>query len=289
MEGLERMGPIDRTQITAGGFTFDTRVAGPPGGRVVLLLHGFPESSRSWDAQLQALAEAGYRAVAFDQRGYSPGARPPNVDAYRMGELVGDCVAVTNSLGVDHVDLVGHDWGGAVAWQMAARHPERVRSLAVASTPHPAAFRAALADAEGEQAHRSWYMAWFQTPEEPERALLENDAAALRGLYTGLPQDAVEEYVHLFQQPGALTAALNWYRAAVPDLTTEIGPITMPTLYVWSTNDLALGREAAEATAAYVEGPYRFEVLEGVSHWIPEEVPETLNALLLEHLAGVAA
>jgi pimeloyl-ACP methyl ester carboxylesterase len=278
-----------RTRISAGGFIFDARVAGPADGRVVLLLHGFPESSRSWESQLQALAQAGYRAIAFDQRGYSPGARPLNVDAYRVGELVGDAMAVTDSLSVDRVDVVGHDWGGAVAWQVAARHPDRVRSLTVISTPHPAAFRAALADAEGEQAQRSWYMAWFQTPEEPERALLENDGAALRGIYVGLPQDAIEEYVALFRQPGALTGALNWYRAAGADLTTEIGPITAPTMYVWSTNDIALGREAAEATADHVAGPYRFEVLEGISHWIPEEVPDRLNALLLDHLGSVSA
>ena len=277
-----------RTEITAGAFTFDARAAGPAGGRVVLLLHGFPESSRSWNAQLDALAQAGYRAVAFDQRGYSPGARPAGVEAYRLGELVADAVAVIDSLGVARVDVVGHDWGGAVAWHMAAGHPERVRSLAVVSTPHPAAFRAALAESEGDQAQRSWYMTWFQTPEEPERVFLENDAAGLRGIYSGLPQDAVEEYVALFRQPGALTAAINWYRAAGPDLTRETGPITMPTLYVWSTDDIALGREAAEATAGHVQGPYRFEVLEGVSHWIPEEVPDTLNGLLLEHLAAVA-
>ena len=277
-----------RTEITAGGLTFDARVAGPAGGPVVLLLHGFPESSRSWNAQLDALAQAGYRAVAFDQRGYSPGARPAGVEAYRLGELVADAVAVIDSLGVARVDVVGHDWGGAVAWHMAAGHPERVRSLAVVSTPHPAAFRAALAESEGDQAQRSWYMTWFQTPEEPERVFLENDAAGLRGIYSGLPQDAVEEYVALFRQPGALTAAINWYRAAGPDLTRETGPITMPTLYVWSTDDIALGREAAEATAGHVRGPYRFEVLEGVSHWIPEEVPDTLNGLLLEHLAAVA-
>jgi len=279
---------VRRTEITAGGLTFDARVAGPAGGPVVLLLHGFPESSRSWNAQLDALAQAGYRAVAFDQRGYSPGARPAGVEAYRLGELVADAVAVIDSLGVARVDVVGHDWGGAVAWHMAAGHPERVRSLAVVSTPHPAAFRAALAESEGDQAQRSWYMTWFQTPEEPERVFLENDAAGLRGIYSGLPQDAVEEYVALFRQPGALTAAINWYRAAGPDLTRETGPITMPTLYVWSTDDIALGREAAEATAGHVQGPYRFEVLEGVSHWIPEEVPDTLNGLLLEHLAAVA-
>ena len=282
------MDAVRRTEITAGGLTFDARVAGPAGGPVVLLLHGFPESSRSWNAQLDALAQAGYRAVAFDQRGYSPGARPAGVEAYRLGELVADAVAVIDSLGVARVDVVGHDWGGAVAWHMAAGHPERVRSLAVVSTPHPAAFRAALAESEGDQAQRSWYMTWFQTPEEPERVFLENDAAGLRGIYSGLPQDAVEEYVALFRQPGALTAAINWYRAAGPDLTRETGPITMPTLYVWSTDDIALGREAAEATAGHVQGPYRFEVLEGVSHWIPEEVPDTLNALLLEHLAAVA-
>jgi pimeloyl-ACP methyl ester carboxylesterase len=278
---------MERRSITAGEFTFQARLAGPPDGRVVLLLHGFPESSRSWDAQLNALAEAGYRAVAFDQRGYSPGARPPGVESYQIGRLVGDAVAVVDALGAGRVDVVGHDWGGAVAWQMAGRHPALVRSLAVVSTPHPAAFTAALADAQGDQAQKSWYMTWFQTPEEPERVLLENDAAVLRGIYSGLPADAVEEYVALFRQPGALTAAINWYRAASAEMVTEMGPITMPTLYVWSTGDVALGRAAAEATAAQVAGPYRFEVLDGASHWIPEEAPDILNRLLLAHLTGV--
>lgn len=280
---------MEQRSIPAGGFTFEARLSGPADGRVVLLLHGFPESSRSWDAQLNALADAGYRAVAFDQRGYSPGARPFDVGSYAIGHLVGDAVAMADALGASAVDLVGHDWGGAVAWQLAGRHPERVRSLTVVSTPHPAAFTAALADAEGEQAQKSWYMAWFQTPEEPERTLLENDAAPLRALYAGLPHDAIEEYVALFRQPGALTAAINWYRAASGEMVTGMGPITMPTLYVWSTNDMALGRAAAEATAAHVDGPYRFEVLEGVSHWIPEQAPAALNSMLLEHLAAVDA
>jgi pimeloyl-ACP methyl ester carboxylesterase len=130
-------------------------------------------------------------------------------------------------------------------------------------------------------------MLFFRTP-DAEPFFLDNDAAVLRSLYSAsaLPEDAAAEYIRVLTEPGALTGALNWYRAADIGLVEGLGPITTPTLYVWSTNDPALGRDAAEATAGHVDGPYRFEVLDGVSHWIPEEAPDTLNALLLEHLAS---
>jgi pimeloyl-ACP methyl ester carboxylesterase len=279
---------VVQLQLPVGPFTFEARAAGPTDGRLVLLLHGFPQSSRSWVAQLGALGDAGYRAVAFDQRGYSPGARPEGVEAYRVVHLVADVLAVADSLGGRQFDLVGHDWGGALAWQVAGRHGERLRSLTVLSTPHPFAFAAALADHQGEQAKKSWYMTWFRTPEEPERTLLADGAAGLLDIYAGLPQDAVDEYVERLSQPGALTAAINWYRATSRDLVEGMGPVTTPTLYVWSDQDVALGRTAAEATGAHVDGPYRFEVLEGVSHWIPEEAADSCTRLLLDHLAGTA-
>jgi pimeloyl-ACP methyl ester carboxylesterase len=278
---------VDTIEIPVGPLTFDARAAGPEGGEPVLLLHGFPQTSLAWASQLTALGAAGHRAVAFDQRGYSPRARPAEVEAYGSSELTADVIGVADALGFDRFHLVGHDWGGAVAWQVAGRHPERLRTLTSLSTPHPAAFRQSIQD--GEQRDKSSYMLFFRSP-EAEPFFLDNDAAGLRALYTasGLADDAVEEYVRVLTQPGAMTGALNWYRAADLGLVEGLGPITMPTMYVWSTYDPALGREAAEATAAHVEGPYRFKILEGVSHWIAEEAPDALNTLLVEHLGAAS-
>ena len=285
---LDRVAGVETMDIPAGSFTFTARAAGPADGRLVVLLHGFPQSSFQWRHQMEALADAGYRAVAFDQRGYSPGARPEGVEAYRMHHLVADVLSVVDELGGHRVDLVGHDWGAAVAWNVAGRYPERLRTLTAVSVPHPAAFLAVLLGGSADQTLRSSYIAFFRQQGAPEKTLLARDAAGLRALYSasGLAEDATAEYVALLQQPGALTGALNWYRAASQEDLEAMGPVTTPTLYVWSDRDVALGREAAEATAGHVEGPYRFEVLEGVSHWVPEEAPAELNRLLLEHLAA---
>jgi pimeloyl-ACP methyl ester carboxylesterase len=278
---------VARVESTVGDLVFEARAVGPADGELVLLLHGFPQTSLSWRHQLGALAAAGYRAVAPDQRGYSPGARPADVGEYRVERLVGDVLGFADALDVERFHLVGHDWGGAVAWQVAGRHPERLRTVTSVSTPHPGAFRRSIQ--QGEQRDKSSYILFFCSP-EAEPFFLDNDAAGLRALYSasGLSDDAVEEYVRVLTQPGAMTGALNWYRAADLGLVEGLGPITTPTMYVWSTSDPALGREAAEATAAQVEGPYRFEVLEEVSHWIPEHAPDRLNALLLEHLGGAS-
>ncbi|MDQ1496175.1 MAG: hypothetical protein QOG69_2658 [Actinomycetota bacterium] len=150
---------------TAPGLHFRARNAGTDGGREVLLLHGFAQTSRCWAAQLGALAAAGYRAVAFDHRGYSPDARPKRVEAYKPAELVADVLAVAGALGFDEFDLVGHDFGGMVAWMVAGHHPDRIRTLTVASTPHPAAFRSSYRDAEGDQNKRSSYMRSFREAE----------------------------------------------------------------------------------------------------------------------------
>jgi pimeloyl-ACP methyl ester carboxylesterase len=278
---------LERIEIPVGDLVFSGRASGPGDGRCVLLLHGFPQTSWSWRHQLQALAQAGHRGVAVDQRGYSEGARPAGVEHYAMPHLVSDVVAVADRLGCDRFDVVGHDWGGAVAWNLAGRHPDRVRTLTVVSTPHPAAFAATLLDGRDDQAQRSSYMAFFRQPEVPEQTFLADGGAGLRTLFeaSGLAGEA-DEYVSVLTQPGAMTAALNWYRAVDIADVREMGAVTSPTLYVWSTEDVALGRAAAEATAAHVSGPYRFEVLEGVSHWVPEEAPADLNRLLLEHLAA---
>jgi pimeloyl-ACP methyl ester carboxylesterase len=270
---------------TPDGLVFTARVAGPEDGRPVLLLHGFPQTSRCWVAQLDALAGAGYRAVAFDQRGYSPGARPDDVAAYKPAALVADVLRVADAVGFDRFDLVGHDFGGMVAWMVAGHHPERVRTLTVASTPHPVAFRSSYKRSD-DQNDRSGYMRSFRAAErgEVEGQLLADDAAGLRAVYAGLEAGAVEEYVTVLAQPGAMVAAIDWYRSMSGSASAATPPSSVPTLYVWSDQDPSLGRGAADATEGLVTGPYRFEVLEGVGHWIPELAADAFNPLLLDHL-----
>ena len=278
---------IQHVQIQASGFTFDARVAGPEDGPLVLLLHGFPQSSYEWRAQIPVLAEMGFRVVAPDQRGYSPGARPAGVDSYTIPHLVGDVVEIADAFGARQFHVVGHDWGAAVAWYTGLTHPERVLSLVPISVPHPFAFGQALSNPEGEQAQRSGYMEMFRS-DTAEATFLADDASALRSIYggSGLTADEIEEYVRLLSEPGALTGALNWYRAMLlpsSGSATALTPISMPTMYVWSDADVALGREGAELTENFVQGPYRFEVLRGIGHWVPEQAPDQLNALLGEH------
>ena len=175
--------------------TFDALASGPDDGRPVLLLHGFPECAYQWKHQLAALGAAGFRGVAFDQRGYSPGIRPAEVDAYAPDELVGDVLRVAAALGWPRFDLVGHDWGSAVAWMVAAAHPDRLRSLTAVSTPHGAAFSAALRG-DTDQQKRSEYFRLFRTPGDAERELLGwgRAAAVLRGPSSG-PGRAVRQAV----------------------------------------------------------------------------------------------
>ena len=272
-------------QIAVGEYTFDARVAGPEDGEVVLLLHGFPQTSWSWRSQLEALGAAGYRAVAPDQRGYSPGARPADIEAYGIPSLVGDVIGIADALGAPTFHLVGHDWGAAVAWQVAGRHPDRLRSLTILSVPHPSAFgRALVGEGGADQASRSSYIDFFRS-DDAAPTFMQNGGDGLRNMFamTGLT-DGTEPYVEVLSQPGAMQAALNWYKAASLTDAAALGPITMPTLFVWSTEDPALGPDAARWTEEYVEGPYRFEVFEGVGHWIAEFEPDKLNALLVEHI-----
>lgn len=282
---------VDQVRIPVGVETFDARVSGPDDGPLVLLLHGFPQTSAMWHRLLDGLGGAGFRAVAPDQRGYSPGARPADDDRYALDRLVADVLAVADEMGGHTFHLVGHDWGGMVAWRLAQRHPQRLRTLTVLSTPHPAALGRALAGEDGsDQRRRSAYVALLRAP-GAGRALAAAGAAGLRRLYssTGLP--AGEEEVHLEElaDPGALSAALAWYRANDVEVLTSPEPVTTPTLYVWGADDPALGPEAARFTGDHVEGSYRFEVLDGVGHWIAETAPERLEQVLLEHLGSPPA
>ncbi|MFG2126187.1 alpha/beta fold hydrolase [Streptomyces sp. NPDC048751] len=271
----------EHLQITSASGTFDAIAAGPADGRPVLLLHGFPQSATIWEEQLTALGDRGFRAVAPDTRGYSPGVRPMRADAYGVSELVGDVLAVADALDWDRFDLVGHDWGGAVAWWTAARHAERLRTLTAVSTPHPGALSEALR-ADDDQRRRFQYQQDWRSP-ETEARFLADDAALLRSLYQGkVPGRQVDAYVERLSEPGALSAALNYYRADRPD--AAVGKIQVPTLYVWGAEDVAFGATTAHATEQWVSGSYSFHALHGVGHWVPDEVPEVLTSLIVDHL-----
>jgi len=280
---------IERIQLQVGEFTFDALAAGPEDGELVFMLHGFPQSSYEFRDQIPTVAEMGFRVVAPDQRGYSPGARPEGVDAYTVPNLVADVLGMADALGRDRFHVVGHDWGAAVAWSVGLSNPDRVISLVPVSVPHPFAFSEAISSSTGDQAQRSSYFQLFAS-DSAAAMFLANDAAGLRDLYSqwgGISDEDVQVYVNLLSEPGALQAALNWYGAMNLGAGGGGGvtPISMPTMFVWSTEDTALGREGAELTEKYVEGPYRFEIIEGVGHWIPEEAADRLNELLREHFA----
>ena len=280
--------PGELLKADVGDLTFDVRVDGPDDGRPVLLLHGFPETSASWAKVTPLLTEAGLRTYAPDQLGYSPGARPAEVDAYALPNLAQVTADLMTALEIPRADVVGHDWGAQVAWGLAAWHPDRVRSLTAVSVPHPAAYTAAYR-ADPEQKERSAYIRLFWQAGKAEEVLLEDDARRLRRMLgpveaTGIPDEAVEEYVAVLSAPGALTAALNWYRAM--SSTTRVDPVEVPTTYVWSDGDVAIGRTAAEACTDHVTGDYRFVELSGITHWIPEQAPEALATAILDRIAS---
>lgn len=270
---------MNREQVAVGPLVFDVRTAGAQDAPAVLLLHGFPQSAHCWRAVLPYLGHL--RVIAPDQRGYSPGARPTGVESYRVGHLVEDALGILDALGVELAHVVGHDWGAAVAWQLAARHPERVRTLTAISVPHPQAFLEALAT-DPDQRQRSLYMRDFAQPGYAE-TLLAEDAAGLRSLFGGLPDVDVEHVVRRAQEPGALAAWLRWYAGQRREDIADTPAVAVPTLHVWSDGDVALGRAGAEATARWVTGPYTFHELAGVSHWIPEQAPAALGLLIAKH------
>jgi pimeloyl-ACP methyl ester carboxylesterase len=275
--------------VPAAGFTFKVRLAGPKDGEPVVLLHGFPETSYEWRYQMKTLAAAGYRVIAPDQRGYSPGARPEAVSAYALPLLVVDVLSLTTALGADRFHVVGHDWGAAVAWGVALFAPQRVLSLTSVSIPHPGALERQLADPTSCQHAASSYFDSFAAPGSEDLFLI-NDAWLLRAAYAGLSTDAIEAYLGVLRSKVALGAALNWYRANVShrEIVGAVDlPATVPTLLVWGDQDPYICREGIDGTASFVRAPYRLEVLAGVGHFVPELAPDRVGALLLEHLRSI--
>jgi pimeloyl-ACP methyl ester carboxylesterase len=274
---------------TRDGLVFEVSVAGDPAAPLVLLLHGFAVSRHLYDAQLPALAAAGYFAAAPNQRGYSPGARPNPADhaQYDIELLIRDALDLVEALGHGgrRFHLVGHDWGGSLAWEIAAHWPERLASLTMLSRPHPGAFARALAE-DPEQPLRSRHHKAFLEPDAVPK-LLADDCAWLRNRHRaqGIPPAQTEKHLSVLGNVPAMEAALAWYRAR-GTVHRPIPKIRVPTLFLWGDADDTVGRMAAEGTGDFIEAPYRFVELPGIGHYAPDQVPERVNALLLEHLAA---
>ena len=280
---------MDATGVVVPDGVLTADVAGPDSGRPVLFLHGFPQTRYTWRHQLPALGAAGFRAIAVDQRGYSAGVRPGDQSAYHVDNLVGDVVALASSLGDDdgRVDLVGHDWGGQVAWLTAARHPDVVRSLTVLSRPHPAAFAASFS-ADAGQAERSKHHRRFDDPATAD-LLLEDEARRLKRMLSSnyVPDPDIDGYLKVLGHRPAMDAALNWYRAASgPGLRAADTPaVEVPTCYLWGTDDHSVGRVAAEGTSSWVTAPYTFVELDRGGHFLTDDGnSDCVTTALLAHL-----
>lgn len=281
---------ITSRDIAANGFTFHCREAGPQDGEPVILLHGFPETSHMWTPLIPVLAEAGYRVLAPDQRGYSPGARPEGIENYSYARIASDVVALADAVGFGRFHLVGHDWGAGAGWAVVARYPERVASFAALSVPHVGAFGRAIRE-DPDQAQRSTYITFFQEPGVAEAALSANDFAGLKNVWSASSEAEKAEYLALFSQPGALTGALNWYRGSrgidPNDPEMQFGEVTTPTVLIWGNQDTAIGRKGVDDAAAYMKGPYKFVELDA-GHWLIQEKPAEVIAEVAAHLKANA-
>jgi len=273
------------------GITLGCTQAGPQDGRPVVLLHGFPELAYGWRHQIPALADAGFRVVAPDQRGYAESSKPQGVAAYDLDRLAEDVVALVDALGRRTCALVGHDWGATVAWWTAARYPERVERLAVLNAPHPAVWKHAMRH-DPVQRRLSWYVRVFRVPWLPELMMRAGNykalADALRGAARKDAFDArdLEVYRTAWRHPGALTAMVNWYRALLAkDLPEpEREPrIRVPTAIVWGVHDPYAIRDLAERSRALCDDA-TLTYLENATHWVQHDEPERVNELLLAFL-----
>ena len=268
------------TTFSRDGLRFEVTDAGPLGGEVVVLLHGFPTDGTSWVGVTPRLNEAGLRTLAPDQRGYSPAARPDDRDAYRLEELVADVLALVDTSGRERVHLVGHDWGGALAWLVAANHPARVASVTVLSTPHPRAMSRAWRR-DTEQKRKSWYIAAFQLPHLPERLMAAGFERVMSR--SGLPAADRSRYAAVLADPAALAGPINWYRA-LRRSGVRAGRVEVPSTFVWGSHDPFLGRVAAELTEEHVAGDYEFVELDA-GHWLPETRDAETAAAILRRVA----
>jgi len=286
-----------RTTVDAGSVTLSVQQMGPADGTPVILWHGFPELGYSWRAQAASLAAAGFRAIVPDMRGYGESGRPVGTDNYAFPLLVGDVVGLIEGLGLQSAHLAGHDWGGSLCWATSALRPEMVRSLFILNSPHPVA--SAECRQVPEQQQKSWYMLLFQFPGIAEEWLLKDDAANLEAFVfdTAAPGTFPPEERRIFKdalmRPGAMTAALEYYRANIPPENwlkppPDLPPITVPTTIAWADNDAYMSDLLRERSITKVTGACEVVPLAGVSHWAQQEAPDAVSEAILAHLSRTA-
>ena len=274
------------TGWTRDGLRFDVRDRGPEGHETALCLHGFPQDGTAYNEVATRLVADGMRVLAPDQRGYSPGARPAGRPAYVLEALADDVVALLDAAEVEQAHVVGHDWGGAVAWYLGSRRADRIRSLTVLSTPHPAAMGAEWL--RSSQGLRSWYVAAFQLPFLPELVMSAGGGRLfVDGLRrSGLGSERAAHYGARMREPGALTAALGWYRAIGGTRHRGAGRVAVPTTYVVGRRDPFFSAAAVRRTADLVTSPYRLVELDA-GHWLPETRAADVAAVVRGHLSRV--
>jgi pimeloyl-ACP methyl ester carboxylesterase len=283
---------IDIKDITANNMTFRCRTAGDS-GEPVMLLHGFPETSHMWTGLMPKLAAAGYRCLAPDQRGYSPGARPDGVESYSYRNLASDVFALADAAGFDRFHLVGHDWGALVGWAaLGVDDAQRIASYTSLSIPHALAFARAVYDDPEEEPYRQ-ILGMLLTEGVFETMVAQNNGAALRGAYTHSPPEQIDEYISVLAQPGAMKAAASWYRASrahkrsLEDADAPFAPVTVPTLLIWGKDDAYVRRMSVDLAPEYMKGDYRVVELEA-GHWLAQEHPERVADETLAHLKANA-
>lgn len=264
------------TEFTNDGFVFEVSDRGPLDGEIVVCLHGFPQPASSWDGVTERLVAHGHRVLAPTQRGYADRARPRRRRDYTLDRLTGDLLALLDTVGAERVHLVGHDWGAGVVWHAAATHPERFATITPVSTPHMGALARSLV--RSTQLVSSWYMVAFQFPWLPEKTLARTgpERAAQMLRRDGLSAEGAAAAAELLCDPEAARGMIGWYRALPLSARTPVGPVEVPCVYIWSDGDRYLGRWAAEHTADFVTGPYRFIEITGGSHWLPDTHPERI-------------
>ena len=277
-------------QVATNGIHLSVAEAGPEDGPLVVLLHGFPEHWYGWRHQIDPLAQAGYRVIVPDQRGYGASDKPRGVGSYRLDLLVDDVVGLVAAVGRDQARIVGHDWGGIVAWAAIERHPDRFTRAVILNAPHPAVLQQALRKDFG-QIRRSWYVFAFQIPGLPEFLLRRNGFRALERSLLATSRPGAFDHADLelaktaWGRPGALRAMIHWYRAALRTALSPLPdpPITVPTLILWGVQDQFLGPGLARTSYAQCQNA-AIEWFADATHWLAHECPERVNPLILGFL-----
>jgi len=277
--------PMSICNIQAGDLHFRARVFNLQGkGDAIILLHGFPQTSISWEPFFEAAKTLDYKIIAFDQRGYSPNARPKGIDAYTTQYLVNDLFAVADSIGIERFHLAGHDWGSAIGWAAVMSRPDRILSWSALSVPHPLAFFESLRSNKMQQ-KKSRYFVFFRMRWLPELIMIFGNLLFLRRwMYRWMPKNHQYEYLSVFSEFGALSAALNWYRAMGKSEKFSYKPIiNLPVLFIWGNRDPAIAKASVELQDQYIQGPYK-KIEMSAGHWLLERRTEEVIEAILMHI-----